>query len=318
MKKLIILFYLILIAYTTDAIPPDYVLKSSGSVTDFVIENDLLYACTDVGIVDIFDINNKKKIKTFSIHKITDFTGNIIPAKIFSIDKLSGINEILLCSQGSSGFRNVYIYKNEKLEKIFDSETDKLMIKRAMYIDENLILIGLLSNEIILYNIKEKKQIYRKHLSTSVFSNFILDESRNLIITCEESGTIRLLNSHKGETIKTYSGQNVDNIYKVDYSSRTFIAAGQDRRVSIYHYNNENNYYIEADFLIYCVGLSSDAKYGAYLANENNDIFVFDTETKKILHKLQGQKSTQTKIYFYDNNTIISSSEDPEILIWKL
>ena len=318
MKKLIILFYLILIAYTTDAIPPDYVLKSSGSVTDFVIENDLLYACTDVGIVDIFDINNKKKIKTFSIHKITDFTGNIIPAKIFSIDKLSGINEILLCSQGSSGFRNVYIYKNEKLEKIFDSETDKLMIKRAMYIDENLILIGLLSNEIILYNIKEKNQIYRKHLSTSVFSDFILDESRNLIITCEESGTIRLLNSHKGETIKTYSGQNVDNIYKVDYSSRTFIAAGQDRRVSIYHYNNENNYYIEADFLIYCVGLSSDAKYGAYLANENNDIFVFDTETKKILHKLQGQKSTQTKIYFYDNNTIISSSEDPEILIWKL
>ena len=149
------------------------------------------------------------------------------------------------------------------------------------------------------------------------FSDFVTDYTRKLVITCEESGNIRLLNSKTGQLIHVFSGQNVDNIYKVCCNKMTFVGAGQDRRVAVYKWGKES-YYMKADFLVYSVGLDREGRLCAYPANENNDIYVFDTNTKQILYKLIGQKSTLTKIEFLPNNKMISSSEDNNILIWKL
>ena len=315
MNKLILLIFL-LIFNNTYAISPEFSLKASGGVYDFFIEDNLLYAATDVGIVDIFNLKSRKKKGEIVLPKIKDFAGDYISPKIFSIDKINGKEGILLVTQGEKGYRDVYYY-NENLIKIFDSEKDKLMAKRASFINEDLILLGLLSNELILYNKKTKTQIYRKQMSTSVFSDFTTDKTRKLIVTCEESGKIRILNSFSGSLIKVFSGQNLDNLYKVCYNKLTVIGAGQDRRVPVYNWGKEN-YYIPTEFPVYCVGMDKDAELGAYSANENNDIYVFNIETKKILYKLKGQKSTLTKIHFENKNRIISSSEDEMIMIWKL
>jgi len=263
-----------------------------------------------------FNIKTKKRINEILLPKIKDFAGDFIAPKIFSIDKLKNNKAILLTVQGDAGYRDVFIFSENKLIKIF-SQKEKLMAKRASFITEDLIMLGLLSNEIILYNLKEKKQIYRKQISSSSFSDFTNDKTREITITCEESGKIRMLNSFNGNTIKVFSGQNLDNIYKVCYNKMTFIGAGQDRRVSVYRWGKEE-YYIEADFLVYCVGLNKTGKIGAYPANENNDIYVFNTETRKVTHKLIGQKSTLTKIEFLPNKKMISSSEDKYIMFWNL
>jgi len=307
---------MIIVSFHAFAISPLYSLKASGGVYDFIIEGNLLYAATDIGIVDVFNYKTKKKIKEIKIPKIKDFAGDLIFPKIFSIDKIKGKEGILLTVQGDKGFRDIYYLKDNNLTKIL-SQKDKLMAKRASFITENLILIGLLSNELLLYDINLHKQIYRKQLSTSVFSDFTTDFTRKLAITCEESGKIRLLNSKTGQVINVFSGQNVDNIYKVCYNKMTFVGAGQDRRVSVYKWGKES-YYMKADFLVYSIGLDREGKLCAYPANENNDIYVFDTNTRQILYKLIGQESTLTKIEFLPDNKMVSSSEDKKILIWKL
>jgi len=316
MKLINSFLLLIFFSISTFAISPYYRLIASGGVYDFIIEDNLLYAATDAGIVDIFNYKTKKRIGKIKIPKINNFAGELISPKIFSIDKIKGKDGIILTVQGGGGYRDIYFYKNMNLQKILSQE-DKLMAKRTSFINEDLILIGLLSNELLLYNIKLHKQIYREQLSTSVFSNFTTDVTRKLVITCEESGCIRLLNSQTGQIIKVFSGQNVDNIYKVCYNKMTFVGAGQDRRVSVYKWGKKS-YYLKADFLVYCVGLDRAGKFAAFPANEENDIYVFDTDTRHILYKLIGQKSTLTKIEFLPNNEMVSSSEDNNIIIWKL
>ncbi len=316
MNKYLLLVFLVFFSIILFATTPSFSLKASGGVYDFIVEENILYAATDAGVVDIFNINKRKRVGEIVIPKIKDFAGDLIYPKIFSIDKLKNNQAIILTVQGDAGYRDIYIYSEKKLTKIF-SQKDKLMVKRASFITKDLIMLGLLSNEIILYNFKTKEQIYRKQLSTSVFSDFTNDITRKLTITCEESGKIRLLNSFNGETIKVFSGQNLDNIYKVGYTKLTFIGAGQDRRVSVYKWGKEE-YYIKASFLVYCVGIDETGKYGAYAANEDNDIKVFNIETRENLYTLKGQKSTLTKIHFLNNNEIISSGEDEYILFWQL
>lgn len=299
------------------SIPPEFSLKASGGVYDFIIENNIIFAATDAGLLDIFDFRKKHKIKEIVIPKIKDFNGTQIPAKLFSVDKLIGIDGLLIVSQGSNGFRNVWLYKDDKLLQVLSAEKDKLFIKRAAFIEKNLIMLGLLSNELILYNIQNKKQIYRKQLSTSVFSDFTTDYTRKITVTCEESGKIRVLNSHTGQIMKVFSEMNLDNVFKVVYSDLTFITAGQDRKAGVYKWGKEQ-YYLNSDFIVYCVGMNKKANLGAYSANENNDVFVFNIDTRQILYKLNGQKSTQTKIEFISDNEIVCSSEDEYIMFWKL
>ena len=318
MKKniTILLFSLIFGINNIQAIPPEFSLKASGGVYDFILENNLLYVATDNGIIDIFNVKTRKKVKQFSLPQIKDFTGKNIPAKIFSIDKIINKDILLVTSQGNEGFTDVYIIENGKISKLF-GQKDKLPIKRAVFIDRQTIFLGLLSSEIILYDLISKKQIYRKQLSTAVFSNFTTDITKALAITCEESGKLRFINIRTGKTIEIFKGQNLDNVYQTAYSKLTFVTAGQDRKVGVYKFNGDS-YSLHADFLIYSVGISPSARFGAYPANENNDIVVFNINTKQKKTTLKGQKSTLTKIHFIDDNNIITSSEDPYIMFWKI
>jgi len=300
------------------AIKPNFSLKTTGSVIDFIYENNTLYAATDQGVVDVFNVKRRKRISTIKIPDIQDFMGDKIPAKIYSIDKIFGKDGILLVSQEKGGFRNIYLYKNKKLHKIVDGKKDRLLVREARFINTTTIFLGLMSNELIKMDIKTKKIFYRRQVNTSTFSDMVFDEQKKNVFTANESGIVYLYDLAKGNKRKTYEGNHVDNIYQLDYKQDMIITAGQDRRLGIYNTRTGSRYYLHADFLIYSVGLSPSGKLGAYAATEQNDIFVFNTATKQKLYTLQGQKSTLTKIYFIDEKSLITTSEDPKILFWKL
>ena len=302
----------------TYAKEPVKTLKASGSVIDLVVVDQVLYAATDNGIVDIFSISSGKKIKTIGVPEVKDFMGDLIPAKVFSVDVTSDRNQVLLVCQGKSGFRNVYQYIGGNLIKIFDAEKDKLMVKKARYVDDETILLGLLSNEIILFDLNTKTPVYKKQISTSSFADFILSEDHKSFITSDESGIIRMFNTETGNLIKELKGENVDNVYQVDMKSNIIIGGGQDRRVSVYYINTASSYHLKSDFLIYSIGLSPDGKTGAFQRNEENEIGIFNIETRQITEVLIGHKTTLTKILFLTNTELVTASDDPEILIWEL
>lgn len=294
---------------------PFYSLDTSGGVTDLLINDKKLYASTTASAIDIFDINTKEKIDKITVAKISDFTGDEIDAKVYSIDVLD--ENILILSQGRDGGRNIDIYKNKKLERII-WDKDRLFIARAKFLDENHIIYALLSNQIYLYDIKNKKILNEIQISQSRFSNFSFTNDKSKIIVADESGNLTMIDSKTFNIIRTFKGQNLDNVFQVDIKNDLIITAGQDRRTVVYNINQNSSYYKEGSFLIYSAGLSPSAKLGAFSSDEENNVTVFDTNTKKDLYKLTQNKSTLTNILFINENEIFVTSDDKKINYYKL
>jgi len=314
-----LLFILSAVLLFSREIDPAAELTADGLVTDILFENGQLYAATYSGKVDIFDIASKKKQAVISIPNIIDFMGDEIPAKIYSIDKLGDV--LMLVSEGKAGYRNVYLYQNEKLNKVIDS-SDSLPIKKGVLVDEDHMLLGLLSSEIILYQISTKKIIYRRMIKDaesggSAFGDMALSEDRKTVATADESGEVNVFKVSDFSHLKLLRGQNVDNIYKVDYRRGVIITAGQDRRCAVYN-TDGSAYYMEGDFLIYAAALTPSAKQGIFAATVENDVELFDIASRTKLAMLKGHTATLTDFAFVDEDHFFSSAEETRILYWDI
>ncbi len=312
---LIFIFSLNLFSSELKELNPQYSLKASGGVTNIVLKNNLLLASTVAGTIDIFDIENQNLIKKIELEKIKDFTNKSINSKVYSTDIID--DKILILSQGQSGGRDIFIYENEKLENII-SANDRLFIAYAKFIDSENIAYALLSNQIFIYNLKDKKITNEIQISQSSFSHFSFDEDKKYIFVADESGIITQIESKTLKKINTFKGQNVDRVFQIDIKKGNIITGGQDRRVALYSLSFKSPTYIANDFLIYSVALSPSSNFGAYALNEENDVAVFETSSKKISHILKNNKSLLTNILFLNENEIFVTSDDYNINYYNL
>lgn len=307
MKKFILLLILAISLQATHITMPNTVFKTSGSIIDLVYKDKKIYGATDAGTVDIFDLKSKALIKQIKVDKINDFMGDLVNSKVFSVDESNG--NILILSQSKKGFSRVHIYKNEKNNLILDY-TKKLTIIKAKYLDQNTILLALLSNELISYDIEKGKQNYRIQVSGGKFSDFELNEDRTKVAVTDESGEVRIFKTKSGKLYKLFKGENVDNVFQISYKKNIIATAGQDRRVGIYKTTFNSSYYIQSDFLVYSVGLSPSGKKAAYASDENNNVSIFDTNTKRKLGTFGGNDLTISNIVFIDENDFLISSRN--------
>ncbi|EDZ62282.1 Periplasmic nitrate reductase assembly and/or export protein [Sulfurimonas gotlandica GD1] len=288
---------------------------STGPVTDMLISGSKLYSATNASCVDIFDLESRKIIQKIEISKIKDFMGDEVDSKIYSVDVLD--NQVLLLSQAKNGFRRVHIYKDKKLELIIPY-TKNLTISKVKFLNKDTILLGMLSNELISFNLNTKAYNWSIQVSGAKFSDFALSENKDEAIVADESGSLKIHNMKDGKLINLLEGQNLDNVFQIDYKNGIIATAGQDRRVVIYAYKFDSAYYQSSSFLIYSVGLSPSGKRVAYSSDENNNITVFNTITKSVLGKFGGNKMTLSKILFLNENEFLVSSDDKTINLYKI
>lgn len=311
--KTFILTIFLICSLNASKVEPSLKLVASGGVTDMVISDSKLYVATNTSSVDIFDLNTKNLLMKVKLPKIKDFMGDIIDAKIYSVDVLN--NKILILSQGEKGGRNIDIYENGKITNII-SDKKRLFIARAKFIDENQIIFSLLSNQLFLFDIKRSKYNYNKQISQSKFSYFALNENKKEIVIADESGNLKLHNTQNGELIKIFKNQNLDNVFQIDYKKGNILTAGQDRRAVFY--GKTNTYFKESSFLIYSCALSDDANIAAYSSNEENDVTIFNTKSQDKIDILTGNKMILTKILFLNKKEIFVASDDKNINYYKL
>ena len=313
--RYILIFLLFFINLNAKDLKPTFVYEGSGGVTDLVYSDGKLYSATAEGAVDIYDTKEQKLIKTIRVPKIKDFIGDNVESKVYSVDIVDG--KIMIASQGKKGYRRVHIYKDDNLSEIIT--TDKsFTISKAKFIDKDTLLIALLSNELILYDIKNDKALYREQISASKFSSFALNEKKDEVLMVDESGDLKILRVKDGKVIKELKGQNVDNVFQVDYKSELIITAGQDRRCAIYSKDGRVAYYVNGSFLIYSVGLSPSGKIGGFAGDEHNNVTLFNTSTKSNLYKLGEHKATISNILFISEDELFTASDDNHINYWKL
>jgi WD40 repeat protein len=288
----------------------------NGTAKDMVLSENTLVVATDMGHIEIYDATSRAKLKEIVIPDVKDFMGDITPARVMSVDVI-GDQYLLLSDSGKGGYSDLYLSKNSTLTKLLGPE-DKKAIVKARFVDEGHILLGYLSDEVALLDIGTKKELYRTQLTESKFSDFMLNEERTKAVFSCESGVLSIVNVKSGKVSKELKGQNVDNVYRVDFRAGKVSGAGQDRRGSLYDVLSEKGSYIEGEFLIYGTAVSPSAKKVAFSMDEKNNISIYDTSSKSKIALLKGQKSTLNVILFQDENRLFSASDDSSIMVWDL
>ena len=313
--KILLLLPFILITLYAKILNPSSTYKASGSVTDLVFDkiNNKLYVATTASCVDIFDLKEKKIINSIKVPQIKDFMGDLVDAKIYSIDIFN--NKVLLTVQGKMGYRELYIYENNNLKKIFEIK-DQLMIAKAKFITDKQILFALLGNEIILYDIDKKVNIFNTKISQSKFSDYSLNKNRDKVVVVDESGNLQILSTVNGKVLKYINGKNLDNVFAIDFKNNYILTAGQDRKSVLYDKNGKYIHSFNSSFLIYSAGLSNN--YGAFSSDEDNNVTLFKISTKKILYKLSNNLMTISKILFINDNEIFIASDSNIFNYYKI
>lgn len=324
MTKKILLFLLVFsLSLIAKDLKPSYIYEASGSVIDIVSSNDKIYVATDASGVDIFDLKTKKLISKIKVPQIKDFMGDIIDAKIYNVDVYK--EKVLLTSQGSKGLREIHVFEDNKLNRVISIE-DQFLIGKAKFIDDELITFNTLGNEMFLYNYKTKKMIWRINVKAddatfnSTFSDFALNETRDTAVVADESGDLKIVDIKKGKVVKLLANKNLDKVFKVDFKNNKIITAGQDGRCVVYDLNNNIAYFLREKhwFLIYGAGLSPSGKYGAFSSDENNNVTVFNTNTKTKLFKLTQNLMTLSAILFISEDELFVTTDSNKFNYYNL
>jgi WD40 repeat protein len=291
-------------------------IQIEGFAKDMVLRGDHLVIGTDKSSLLVYDYVQEKFVKRITIPKIKDFMGDIIPARVASVDYLEG-RYLLLSDSGKGGYADLRIHENNVTKQILSSEDKKPVIK-ARFIDKDHVLLGYLSNEVSLLELSTKKELYKFQLSESKFSDFALNGDRSLAAFSCESGEITVLQTRDGKVLKRLNTINLDNVYKVDIKKDYVVGAGQDRRASWYNWKTGTGGFFQASFLIYAAGLSPSAQRAAYAMDEQNNITVYNLLTRSKIAVLKGQKSTLNSIIFKDDHTLFSASDDNFVMMWQI
>ncbi|KAA3610190.1 MAG: hypothetical protein D8M58_06830 [Calditrichaeota bacterium] len=310
---------LILLPLSGTEIHPAGQLKASGNVVDMVYKNGLIVAGTDAGKIDIFHLNNRKKVITLTLKPIEDFYGDPMPPKVFSVDFIDEkANDILVVSEANAGKRNLFLINKKNIIVEIIPADESLFVRKARFINKENLLIATMSSELILKNILTQKNIYSTQISQSLFSDFDLDNSYLKAAVSSESGEIDIIDVYNGNILKTLKNGNLDNVYKTGFSKTKIITAGQDRKAAIYDIASGNFDTYDSQFLVYAANLSPKETIAVFSSNENGDMAIIDVKRKKITHTLVGQESMLNTIIFVDEKNLVSSSDDPNIKIWSL
>ncbi len=324
MYKLFLIFLLIFTNLNAKDLVPTHVYTASGGVTDIVSQNEKIYVATAASSVDIFDLKTKKLIHKIKVPQIKDFMGDVIDSKIYNVDVYKG--KVLLTAQAAKGFREVHIYDNGKVDTVITIEK-KMFISKAKFIDDEHILFSLLGNEMYFYNYKLKKMKWRIDVRpddavfNSTFADFALNEDKTVAVVADESGDLKLVDIKKAKVIKVLAGKNLDKVFKVDFKNNKIITAGQDGRCVIYNLKSNRTYFLREEpnwFLIYGAGLSPSGKFGAYSSDEDNNVTIFNTNTKSKLFKLTQNLMTMSSILFINENEIFVTTDSKKFNYYNL
>jgi len=317
MKKVFLAFLLSLTwVYSTSVHSPVLEIVANGTVKDMVLRDNALLIGTDSGSLQIYDYEAKVFTATISLPQVKDFVGDMIAPRVFSVDEMQG-RYLLLSDSGKGGYSNLWMHENNVTTQLVSAEDKKPVIK-VRFINKDQVLLGYLSNEAALFDIRSKKEIYRVQLSESKFSDFTVNEAKTQAVFACESGVLNVIDTKSGEVLNVLKSVNVDNVYKVDFKQGIISGAGQDRRGALYDVLMGSGEYVEGSFLIYATGLSPSAKKVAFAMDEQNNISIYNRATKTKIAELKGQKSTLNTILFKDENTLFSSSDDETVMMWKL
>ncbi|MGH2327748.1 WD40 repeat domain-containing protein [Campylobacter taeniopygiae] len=274
-----------------------YELKINSNITSLKLDKQNLYIGTDKGEILLYNIKDKSLKELLSFPKIKNYYGDEF-AKIYNIDIFK--NKLLILSEGDFGSKNLSFYK----ESLQTKKLEESSIIKAFFIDEDIYLLISIGSEIELID-KNLNHIKNFNFSYSSLNDVILSEDKNKLVAGFESGEVKLFDLKNWKILKNYDKIHKDNIYQVDLKNNVILSCGTDRRVGII--KNEEQRFLQKDFLIYACALSPNGKLAVYSDNEAGISEVFNTDDFKTIKTFNNENLMSEFIIFLNNKDFIIS-----------
>lgn len=274
-----------------------YELKINSNITSLKLDKQNLYIGTDKGEILLYNIKDKSLKELLSFPKIKNYYGDEF-AKIYNIDIFK--NKLLILSEGDFGSKNLSFYK----ESLQTKKLEESSIIKAFFIDEDTYLLISIGSEIELID-KNLNHIKNFNFSYSSLNDVMLSEDKNKLVAGFESGEVKLFDLKNWKILKNYDKIHKDNIYQVDLKNNVILSCGTDRRVGII--KNEEQRFLQKDFLIYACALSPNGKLAVYSDNEAGISEVFNTDDFKTIKTFNNENLMSEFIIFLNNKDFIIS-----------
>ena len=290
--------------------------KIEGAVLDMALDGAKIYVATDASSVVVLS-RDLAVLQTIKVRKIKDFMGTLNNADIYSVDALDG--KILYLAQAEEGYAELFVFENNISTKVLDKSA-MLYAKAAKFVDKNHAIIALMSDEVVLYDLVNKKILKRALAGEYFYSAMAMESGRKYVAIGDEGGEVIVVDPKTLERKKLYKDVNKDKILAI-YANKDLIAAGSraDKTLVIYSLTGGvQAKFQNPDFFIYVAGLSPDNRYVVFGDNEQYILKVATTDTIDVRHRLVGHKNLVNVVRFLDNKTILTGSETGEIIKWRL
>lgn len=314
MKIFIVMIFLIASGISAKDIKPYKYIQASDAVSDFVKAGDTLVIGTEEGIVDIYDLKKDKPVDKITLKKQKNILGDESGILIISVDYMDG--RVAFLTRELNTWGELYIYENKKLTKLIKN-SEHITLQKVRFVDKDRVIINTMGNELIFFDIKKAKFIYRKQLGLGSFSDMAVSENKKYLYSADETPIINKIEIESGKVLQSFEEANKRDIFSIDYKNRVLLSGGKDKRVILYKTPKEYKI-TKGDFFIQSVALSPNAVKAAFTKNDNDEISIIDTLTLKETHLLKGHKKTVIKIDFYEEDKLLSADEGNRLLFWKL
>ncbi len=313
MRIIVLFVFVLLLGYSLNA---QKVIATSAPVNDFVIDGENIIVSTTDGTIEVYNIAGKNMLYKVQFKKTKDFAGDLFDTEVFKIVKVG--SAIIAVARGENGFNNIYTIANKKINLLISGSEIKSVVVDIAVSDDNMLLLGLLSNELVKYDIVARKVVYRKQISNYAFSAMCTDEKGEFVFATDESGVVHKVKVSTGELIENYKGQNVDNVLCIDYSKGVVVCGGKDRRISTYNiYMNKGSHFDTGKFIT-TVAISPSGEKIVWYDTETNNLELISLSNNKDIKQLQGHISMVNKIEFVSETKIVSAGIDNKVLFWTL
>lgn len=282
----------------------DFELNLPANAVSVKLDNDSLLIGLDNGELYNYSMKSKELNKMIDLPKFSNYFDNNIAPKIFSIDKLDEVVAILY--ESDNGGKSLGILENKEL-KSFKMPTDG--VKKIFLLDSNHVIFVTLSSEVEYYNFREGKVVFENKLTTSSTGDAAFDRKNGVIAIGIEGGVIFYFDTKLKRVVKQVNAQK-DTIYSVGIDGKLLISGSADKKS--YFNNGSKEFYYEAKFLVYCVGVGANK--GAF--STENSIKVIN-QNGEIIKDINYDGASLNYLIFNDEY-LIGSSYDNKIYFWSM
>ena len=310
MRVLFFLFCLLNFIFANEITTPIKEIEASANVLNTTLINGKLFIATDGGTVEIYDPKQSKFEEIIKMDDIKTYVSDHERPKILSIDELGG--KILILSEGDYATKVLYLRENGQMKSI---NLTNQAIKKALFLDGEHAILASISNEIYFLNLKSGEIYEHFKISIAMLSDMEISEDRGTLAIACESGKVYFYNVRTKKMDKILD-IHTDNIYDIAYKNDVVISGGTDRIAGIF--SNGSLKKINAGFLVYGVGLSTDGKIAAYMSDEMSDVNLVDSTSLENIAMLKTGQSTINSIVFISDNEVATSAYEKKILFWRV